>query len=262
MTTKYTFHWSITPACPAEYSITIPPFDVSAKDTAVTLIASGHSEDKQNLQEQANQAAHDLARTLSYIHGSRFEVAFQNFHILKPGGGQTVSFSLTLNVLPAVLSSSGTVEFEVRDAAGNVTDSSALQRERQRQATQLLLVNLMKRVARDPNLCDMLDHWGRYIGDSEGRLHALYDVLQVAERLYGNQQKGTKKKRNKVASALNISKSDLSDLARISNDPAVLNGRHPGRIQGPHRIATQAEVNTCERVAMAIIEKHAAKIVI
>jgi hypothetical protein len=79
-------------------------------------------------------------------------------------------------------------------------------------------------------------------------------VLQVAERLYGS--------RKRAAAALNILDPELSDLGRISNDPTVLNGRHPGRALGPHRIATEAEVATCERVARAIIETYAAKIVI
>jgi hypothetical protein len=59
-----------------------------------------------------------------------------------------------------------------------------------------------------------------------------------------------------------MSDTSLSDLAAVSNDPTVLNGRHPGRSLGPHRIASEAEVTTCERVAKAIIDNYAAKIVI
>jgi hypothetical protein len=100
----------------------------------------------------------------------------------------------------------------------------------------------------------MLDHWTRYAADSDGRLHPLYDVLQMAERLYGD--------RKKAASALNLSDGVLTGLGRISNDPTVLNSRHPGKSRGPHRIATELEVDTCERVARAIIENFAATIII
>jgi hypothetical protein len=100
----------------------------------------------------------------------------------------------------------------------------------------------------------MLQHWSRYVAAVEGRLHPLYDVLQVAERLYGG--------RKQAAAALNVREVDLRDLGRISNDPTVLNDRHPGRAQGPHRIATEAEVKTCERVARALIENQRAKTVI
>jgi hypothetical protein len=78
-----------------------------------------------------------------------------------------------------------------------------------------------------------------------------YDVLQVAEELYRG--------RKNAALALKMSEADLRDLGRISNDPSVLNGRHPGRALGPHRVATESEVKTCERVARAIIENQASK---
>ena len=120
-------------------------------------------------------------------------------------------------------------------------------------ALQRRILDRTKRAAFESNLRDMLGHWSRYIADPEGRLHPLYDVLQVAERVYGD--------RRRAASALNISYSGLSDLGRISNDPSVLNGRHPGKSPRPHRIATKDEVGICERVVKAIIEKYESKII-
>ncbi len=108
------------------------------------------------------------------------------------------------------------------------------------------------RAAIDANLRDLLDHWSRYAADPDGRLHPLYDVLQVVERLNGG--------RKEAAAALNMTKSELDDLGRISNDPTVLNGRHPGKSPSPHRIATEGEVNTCERVARAVIANYAATV--
>jgi hypothetical protein len=108
----------------------------------------------------------------------------------------------------------------------------------------------------------MLDHWARYAADPEGRLHPLYDVLQVAERLYAAPREPRKKRHQKIASALGMSSADLDALGDLTNNPTVLNGRHPGAAPGPHRIATDAEVATCERVARAIIENYAAKIVV
>ena len=100
----------------------------------------------------------------------------------------------------------------------------------------------------------MLEHWSRYAADPHGRLHPLYDVLQVVERLYGG--------RRESAAALKLKEADLKELGRITNDPTVLNGRHPGRAQGPHRVASDDEVKTCERVARALIEQQASKIII
>jgi hypothetical protein len=246
---KYTFNWNLKPAIEAEYAFKVPPFEVVARGDMLTLTATADAAEEQRLGTQADEVAHDLARALSYEHGKRFEVAYQGSHVLLATGQQRVSATFQVIVKPAV-----SVKAEVRDTSGNVVDNSALQREQERQAMQQRITDLARRAARDPNLRDMLDHRSRYVDDPDGRLHPLYDVLQVAERLYDG--------RKEAATALNLSIADLSNLGRISNDPTVLNGRHPGKATGPRRIATKAEVNTCERVARAIIENYAAKIVI
>jgi hypothetical protein len=248
---KYTFNWSIAPASPVEYSLAVTPFDVVVREGSLTLTTSAEAADEQKLQAEADRVVHDLARSLSFEHGERFEVAPGCYSVLTPEGGQRVCTSGAISGKATV---SGTLEFEVRDAAGNVVDSSALRCERERQAAQERVADRAKRAALDPNLRDMLDHWRRYTGDPDG--HPLYDVLQVVERLHAG-----KEARRMAAAALNMKEEDFGELARISNDPTVLNGRHPGKWPGPHRIASETEVNTCERVARAIIEKYASKIV-
>jgi hypothetical protein len=248
---KYAFNWSITPQPPVEYSGVVPPFDVAVRGSTLTVTTSSANRiDEQNLREQADQVAHNLARSLSYEHAERFEVAYGGCEVETPTGRNVVR-GITVG---ASLSMSASCDFEVRDTAGNVIDSSALRRERERQAAQQRITDLTRRAPSDPNLRDMLDHWSRYAADPDGRLHPLYDVLQVAERLYGG--------RMKAAGSLNIDEKDLNDLGRISNDPAVLNSRHPGESQGPHRVATESEVSTCKRVARSIIDNYASKIVL
>jgi hypothetical protein len=251
---KYTFNCSITPPIESEFSLHVPPFDVVARESTLTLKATADAADEQRLRAQADEVAQNLARSLSFERGDRFQVACGGYHVLRPSGQQSVTHTFHVRVNPAVVATSGTVECEVRDAAGNVIDSSALRREREQQAMQQRVALQATRAVRDAHLRDMLDHWARYAADGEGRLHPLYDVLQVAECRYGS--------RKKAATALKILDADLSDLGRISNDPTMLNGRHPGRASGPHRIATEAEVATCERVARAIIENYAATVVI
>jgi hypothetical protein len=169
--------------------------------------------------------------------GKRFEVEYQGRDVVRDTGQQTVAFCLRIKVKPA---------------ADETADTDALERERE--TVHRNLADLTIRASLDPNLRDMMEHWRRYAGDPDGRLHPLYDVLQAVERLYGD--------RRNAASALNVSYADLNDLGRISNDPTVLNGRHPGKSLGPHRVATETEVKTCERVAQALIAKQAAKITV
>ncbi len=233
---KYTFTFKVKPGIDVEYKISVAPFDAVIREETLVLTATADEADEDRRRKQADQAAHDLIRSLSYELADGFAVEFQGRHVLRDTGQQSVTFTVKVDILPADLESRRAVE------------------RRERQAAQSRIADLAKRATTDANLRDMLEHWSRYAADPDGRLHPLYDVLQVAERLYGG--------RKKAAAALNVSEADLRDLGRISNGPTVLNGRHPGRAQGPHRIASEAEVNDCERVARVLIENQAAKVVI
>ena len=239
---KYTFNWNIKPASPAEYAAVIPPFDLLVSGTKLALKSAADAVDERRLYEHASQVAEGLAGSLSCELGERFEVAYQGRHVLRDTGQQSVSAFFTIVVNPAPVIAT---DAEVREASER--------RERERHAAQQRILSRTRRAAFDLNLRGMLGRWSTYLADPEGRLHPLYDVLQIVERIYGG--------RREAASALNMSYTDLSDLGRISNDPTVLNGRHPGRSPGPHRIATEVEVDACERVVKAIIEKYESRIV-
>jgi len=230
---EYTFKFRITPRIDADYAFPFPPFDATLRETTLALRVIADAADEPRLREQADQVAHSVVRSLSYELGDGFDLDYQGRHVLRDTGQQSVTVSVNFTVRPA--------DFEEREAA----------ERRERQGAQSRIVDLARHETIDTNLRDMLEHWSRYAADPEGRLHPLYDVLQVVERLYGG--------RKKAATALNVSEADLHGLGRISNDPSVLNGRHPGRTQGPHRIATEAEVNNCERVARSIIKSQATK---
>lgn len=249
---RYTFRWNLSPSLSVEYSISVPPFEVVAYDHALALSTSGNSADETNLLQQADRVAHDLIRGFSYELGKRFEITDCT--------QQSSDGSVT--VFPAgvdAVSACGTAGFEQQDSAGNVVDSSAMQREREREAGQKRLSDLTKRVARDADLRDMLDYWSRYVADTDGRLHPLYDVLQAAERYFARSKKPPEERRRKAretaANELGIDLGELNLLGDVTNDPELVNGRHPGLSQGRHRVASAVEVANCERIARAIIDK-------
>lgn len=244
---KYTFNFSFKPSAAVEYAFTVLPFNVVMREATLALTANADDSDEQKLREQADQVAHDLARSLSYEYTERFHVAYLGRHVLLATGQQRVSASFQITVKPAP-----SAEVLVRDAASKITDSTALRLERERLAAQQRIVGRATRSAADPNFRDMLENWARYRADPDGHLHPLYDVLQVAERLFGG--------RKQAASALKMNVGDLDSLGRIINNPTILSGRHPGKSQGPHRIATESEVNICERVARRVIDGYAAKV--
>lgn len=241
----YRFNWYITPTYPPTvYSLAVPPFDIVVRNNTLAITASGdEATDERTLRERAEAVALDVARCLSYELASPFDIEFRNRDLLAEDQ------PIPANAAPI----SGGIESVVYDPAGRVI-STAQQQELKHQETQRRLTDLSRRTAADTNLRDMLVHWSRYVSDFDGHLHALYDVLQVAERLYGG--------RKTAGAELGMSDADLRELGRISNDPAVLNGRHPGQAPGPHRIANATEVSTCERVARGIIEKYASKVVL
>jgi hypothetical protein len=235
---RYTFTFRITPEPPVGYASVVPPFDLHVSGTVLALKVTADAADERQLRERAEQAARNFAASLSYILAERFEIQYQSRHVVLATGQQSISATVKFEVRPA--------DFEERAASEK--------RERERKAAQQHIADLTRRGMIDANLQAMLERWSRYIADPERRLNPLYDVLEIAERLYGG--------RRNAAVALSVSEADLNDLGRISNDSAVLNGRHPGKSPGPHRIATEFERTTCERVARALIESQAAKTVI
>lgn len=164
---KYTFKWKLTPAPPTEYALTVLPFDLAVVGSKVELRATADAADEQRLHAQSGHVARSLARSLSYELAERFDVEYQGRHVLRSTGQQSVSFSVKIVVNPS--------DFQAREAAAR--------REREGQAAQLRILDRTRRAAMDANLRDMLEHWSRYVADPEGRLHPLYDVLQIAERV-------------------------------------------------------------------------------
>jgi len=262
---KYAFTWTVEPASPAEYSLAVVPFEIVVREKSLTLVASADAAEEQKLASEADRVAHDLAKVLSYEHGERFEVVRAGYSYRMLGSAQGGSI-VVHSEPPACGASAVGPEVVIRDSIGRIVGGTAIEREQKRQATQQRLADLTKRAALDSNLRDMLDHWHRYVGDPDERLHPLYDLLQVVERRYAlpkpARERNSSKVRANAAKQLKMDANDLENLGEITNKVELLNGRHPGASQGPHRTATEVEVDTCERVARSIIENYAAKIVI
>jgi len=255
---KYTFNWNLSPSLSDEHTVSVPPFEAIARDDQLSLSTSGSTADEPNLIRDADLVAHNLVRGFCYDLGKRFEITYSGYQ--RQSGQTTDCFVAVTGV--GVVTLSGTADFEVRDEAGNIVTSSAMQREREQHARQQRLSVLARREARDANLRDMLDHWSRYESDPEGRLHSLFDILQVAERLYAGSWEKRAVRYKKIALALKMVEADITTLGGITNDETLLNGRHPGKSPGPHRIANEVEVANCERVARTIIEKYAETVII
>ena len=114
---KYTFTFKVKPGIDVEYKISVAPFDAVIREETLVLTATADEADEDRRRKQADQAAHDLIRSLSYELADGFAVEFQGRHVLRDTGQQSVTFTVKVDILPADLESRRAVERRERQAA-------------------------------------------------------------------------------------------------------------------------------------------------
>ncbi len=243
---EYVFTWTLQPAgvVTDTYTAESGPFVITVATDRITIRVWAPETDRDQLVGEARQLVENLANLFraQYHHALALgSVAIETLH------SDSRRRDIEVRLIGGTLRISGGVaDFIVRDTNGKIIDSSEIRRQREGQEQRRRIIHLAARAAQDPVLSEMLRYRTEYECNGRRRLHHLYDLLQVAERVYG--------RREDVADALHLNERDLSELGRISNEPTLTNGRHPGESSGPHRPATPEEIRTCERVADAIID--------
>src|SRR5713101_4729944 len=97
---KFTFNFAITPGTAVEYALSVPPFHATLRETTLALTTTTAAADERKLREQADEVAHNLARSLSYEHSQRFDVAYGSYNVLRPTGQQSVTGTIHITVKP------------------------------------------------------------------------------------------------------------------------------------------------------------------
>jgi hypothetical protein len=229
------------------YTVSSGPFIISIKSDRIEFRVWAPESEKGELLAEARAVVESLGKVLSIQYSTALEVmtpTVETYHADKLS--RDIEMSATGGNFAVMM---GSADFIIRDAQGNVIDSSEMRRERVRQEERRRVLFLANRGSEDTALREMLHYRQEYETDQIGRLHHLFDLLQVAERVYHG--------RPEAADKLHILEKDLDRLGSIANDENLTNGRHPGRSPGPHRRATPEEISTCERVADAIIDARA-----
>jgi hypothetical protein len=247
---EYVFRWPLEPpgVVTDEFSVDPGgPLVVSVRGDRIEIRAWAIENEKEQLQQQATALASNLANTLGVQYHAAIKLrppVAETYHV-EPGSlRKDVEGSIGINAGASMTAALGAL-----DASGNVIDSPEMRREEQRRQTRRRSLHLAARACEDPALREMLQYRAQYESDPLGRLHHLYDILQVAERVHQG--------RKEAADKLHLPKDDLGELARIANNPNLTNARHPG--ESPrHYPASAEETATCERVADAIIDAQAA----
>jgi hypothetical protein len=122
--------------------------------------------------------------------------------------------------------------------------SSAWQRERISDMLRLSDV-----VQADQKFKRMSDYLVDYYDDPNRSLAPLFDIIELAARIFGH--------KHKAANALNIGVQKMKEANDIINDSSIRSGRHRGKELGPQRDPTAAEIRKCEEVAEEIITHYA-----
>ena len=210
---EFVFKWRLEPPglVPESYS-------AEAGDALVVTVGPDRIEvrvwatqgEKDAFEQAAQELANNLAGTLSAQHGGAVDTfgLVTETHHCDPGHPRTdVEAHL---VGGQVRTAAGELGFELRDADGNVIDSSEMRCRTERERQQHRNIFIASRACNDPALAQMIEYRRKYVRDPFGRLHHLYDILEVAKRKYGGRQQAAK--------ALGISDGDLAALGRIAND--------------------------------------------
>jgi hypothetical protein len=119
---KYTFNLQITPRVDVEYAFSIPPFDATVRETTLALLATADAANDERLGKQADDIAHNLARSLSYELADKFNVEFQSRHVLRDTGQQSISTTIRVTILPADLEEHKAAEKRGRQRQSRIVD--------------------------------------------------------------------------------------------------------------------------------------------
>jgi hypothetical protein len=246
---EFVFEYVLEPAAVIpRFTTNLGQFVLTIEDKLVYLRAWDDDNAKEGLRKAADVLAKALEQSLTAQMKKSCSIKYAST-VTSPTSTQTRNIEVGVSMPATLRISVGTLEIEIRDASGNIIDSAELRRQAKEQEQQRRVVSTAIAAAADPVLQRMLHHKARYVADTDGRLSALYDILEAAETEYVT--------RKAASSALGVPFKELDQLGKIANDPTIVNGRHPGQYKGDYRVASPSEVELCERVADAIIAARA-----
>lgn len=244
MPAVFLLEWTFTPANLFEERVEFS-FDVG-----VFVIDAGKVEAR--IPEEAYPPDHSLRAELHEQLNTRFLAAqvlsHKAFTLSKPtvmkvhADGRRDAWlfaeSATLTI------SGGTVDFVVKDAAGNLIRDTKRERIEHRKD----LANTAASMAEDPVASSILRSYSAAVNDPANELVHLYEIRDAL---------GTHFQGEKAAiAALGITSAQWSTLGRLANEEPLREGRHRGKKLGALREATKAELEQARAIARALVQGY------
>lgn len=235
------FRWSVKPAIPGHWHTANLEHDGFEVEIAADRIEA-RCEDigqRDTQQKRAGEIVAGIVRKMGLAEQTRFTTTFGSLSRFDPHSGRrnsnvflsaSLSMKAGFHADAVVISANGPV----------ITDS--------RKKRMSELVRFADDAAKNETLRRLSDYMLDYYADPEKRLAPLYDIIELATKVFGD--------RGKAISSLGISARHWKKAAAIMNNPTIRSGRHRGQELGKQRDPTPAEVRSSEAVAEQIVSEY------
>jgi hypothetical protein len=159
-------------------------------------------------------------------------------------GGQNVDVALTGQSMTIM---AGNLDTVATHSTGKVFHDS--KSERIRADTDFLLAVAPN--MGNPTLRKMVKSYDAAVRDKAKELSHLYEIVEAAEKLYGN--------RSATCKTLGFTKGEWDAITEPANNPEIKQGRHTGKAIKT-RDATNEELDNARHLAREIVRRHAATV--
>lgn len=237
--------WSFTPADYFEQPLRIEREDylMTVEDgQARTIIEAERFDSDPAMREKLHAELNDRFLAVQLITHKPFELSGPAVVRVHPDGRRNFSLEAHSVVLVA---SMGTMDITVADPDGNVLVDSRRDRLERKKTLAELVAEFRPR---NPLLAKLLESHSAAVRDPNNELVHLYEIREALTRHFGGEKP--------ARATLGVSSSTWSLFGQICNDMPLRQGRHRGKVLGPLRDATHAELSEARKIAQKLIESY------
>lgn len=209
---------------------------------ATATVSPQEYERNRSISEEIQNELRDLFAGVQIVTHSPYELSEYTMYREHPDGKKDVT------VFPKpgkLVFTSGTLDFRVTNAAGNVVTDTRAERVREKQMFAELMAEYRRRDATAEFIVGSYDAAVRDPGDE---LVHLFEIQETLGRRFGGERD--------ACSALQISYSKWKYLRKLANSEPLRQGRHRGKHSGQLRDATRDELAEARRVAKTMIRSY------
>jgi hypothetical protein len=233
--------WSYTPADFFEAPVDYSGSSYTVHIESGRVVATFTSDQPDSVFPDVHEELEARFLGAQVVRNRSFQLSGYNARRTRPDGTAVVGVSASITA-GACLDS---VDFILRDAAGNITFDSKAERIK---ATEEF-GRLASKHQNDPVAQALLKSYSAAMNDPSNELTHLYEIRDALKDKFG-------RKETKARSALGISRENWKRLGKLADYAPLRQGRHRGKHIGQLRDATEAELAEARAIARDMIEAY------